>query len=166
MKIFSEYETKFVVPMMLQQTRYVISKLDFSIPGYNYVAKIHLNKIILSPKSESIIFYNSFVPDLQIELEERSDNTEVHICFKLQNIIRIIILIFIFIGIFIQILTIARSISDRYLSFVILLPLGLIILSIVFANFGLYLSSKSVLKRINQQLVIEQKITLKKRLLY
>ena len=75
-----------------------LRQLSFELQGYRYEAsrpkEMDTDAVLFLPKSDSLLYHNSFVPEIRICEEEAVDGTRCHVTCRLTRPVRIIFLVF------------------------------------------------------------------------
>lgn len=106
-----------------------------------------IQKIDLSACNEGYLYYNSFMPIVNIEVEEGNDKTQISMFFKLHKstkmLMKLFFLLILIFAIALLTLCILNQLSTNKLLF---FPLGMFIFSYTLSAVELYISSKEVLR--------------------
>lgn len=106
-----------------------------------------VQKIVLSARTGGYVYYNSFVPIVNIEMREVDGKTQVSVFFELQKSTTIFMKLFSMLVLLFEITLLVLWIMNQLTTLALLcFPLGMLILSYALSTVGLYFSSKGVLR--------------------
>ena len=106
-----------------------------------------IQKIVLCARTDGYVYYNSFMPILNIEMREVDNTTQVSIFFELQKSTKILMTLFSMLALLFEITLLVLWIMGQLSTLALLcFPLGMMIFSYTLSDVGLYFSSKGVLR--------------------
>lgn len=106
-----------------------------------------VQKIVLSASTGGFVCYNSFMPNVNIEMREVEGKTQVSVFFELQKSTTIFMTLFSMLVLLFEITLFVLWMMNQLATLALLcFPLGMLILSYALSNVGLYFSSKGVLR--------------------
>lgn len=103
------------------------------------------DELSFSVKGESILAYNSFRPDVQIQLMETAGGTDVVIHCQIKKAVRIIICVFLSLFALLTAGMVISLIRDQLDPPMLLIPLGMALFAVLLCYFGLRLSSRELI---------------------
>ena len=108
---------------------------------------IGVQKITLRAHTGGYVYYNSFLPIVNIELRELDDQTQVSVLFELPKSTKVLMTLFSLFALLFEIILVVLCIINQLETLTLLcFPLGMMILSYTLSDVGLYFSSKGVLR--------------------
>lgn len=117
---------------------------------------IGVQKIVLSAHTGGYVYYNSFMPIVNIEMREVDGKTQVSVFFELQKSTTIFMKLFSMLALLFEITLLVVWMMNQLTTLALLcFPLGMIILNYTLSTVGLYFSSKGVLKILFEALIGE-----------
>lgn len=112
--------------------------------------------IVLSASTDGYVYYNSFMPIVNIGMREVYDETQVSILFELKRSTKILMSLFAVLTLLFEITLLVLWIMNQLAIIGLLcLPLGMLIFSYVLSSVGLFFSSKAVLRIVFAALTCE-----------
>lgn len=106
-----------------------------------------VQKIVLSARTGGFVYYNSFMPIVNIEMREVDGKTQVSVFFELQKSTTIFMKLFSTLVLLFEITLLVLWRMNQLATLALLcFPLGMLILSYALSIVGLYFSSKGVLR--------------------
>ena len=104
-----------------------------------------VQKIVLSTHTGGYLYYNSFMPIVNVEMGGVDGKTQVSIFFELQKSTKILMTLFSMLALLFEITLLVFWMTNQLETLVLLcFPLGMMILSYTLSTVGLYFSSKRV----------------------
>ena len=103
------------------------------------------DELSFSVRGESILVYNSFRPDVRMQLTETAGGTDVVIHCRIKKYTRIIICVFLSLFALLAAGMAISLIRDQLDPAMLLIPLGMALYAVLLCYFGLRLSSREVI---------------------
>lgn len=156
---FPCYTTSFTCACTVQEATKRISETvacqanNLNVIGAYYTG---IQKIVLSVRTGEYLYYNSFMPIVNVELRRVDSKTQVFIFFELRKGTRILMTLFSMLALLFEITLLVHWIMGQLSTLALLcFPLGMMILSYTLSNVGLYFTSKGVLRILFEALACE-----------
>lgn len=108
-----------------------------------------IQKIVLSKSTDGYVYYNSFMPIVNIRMRQIDDRTEVSILFELKKSTKIMMALFSVLALLFEIMLLVLWIMNQLAAIGLLcLPLGMLAFSYALSSVSLFCSSKDVLRTV------------------
>ncbi len=155
MNIFPKYKEVLRSKKACSSIKSLIHTTRFYISGYKYEEQAcyetKTDKLVFLPRSESVVFYNSFVPVMELCFSEMEDGTVVTALFKLRKSIKVIMAVMMIFVALMELHFAAGVILGQYIIDVPLVIPVLIIAIMYIVGFIIFrICSKKIVKQIQQ----------------
>lgn len=140
------------------QNQSLILKTTDVLVGRNDVdvQRISKEQIVITMKSTNRPFYNSFLPIINVSVSEVGEKIEIAICARLRHSVQTILILYMCIAAFFELVLVAQYLFLRDISVSFLLfPAGLSLFAYLMTYVGLLLSSKRIIKCISMAINTE-----------
>ena len=156
---FTCYTTSFLCVCTVQEvTRRISETVACQHNNFKLVKAYYagVQKIVLSTHTGGYLYYNSFMPIVNVEMRGVDGKTQVSIFFELQKSTKILMTLFSMLALLFEITLLVLWIMNQLATLGLLcFPLGMVILSYTLSTVGLYFSSKGVARILFMALVRE-----------
>ena len=133
-----------------------LQQLSFDIQGFRYRAappeKSAADAVLLLPKAESILYRNSFMPEIRICKDDAADCARYHVNCRLQPSVRAFIRFFLVFACIIQVILLISFLAKRTLTFAAFFPLLIVLFVFLLTHFAGAAIKKSLVDILEERL--------------